>query len=133
MPPASYTLDKAGVAVSAVCLLHCLALPLVALAIPAAEQWLGDAVDHRVHWTLLAIAAPISAAALGLGAWRTGFLRWLLLGAAGLATMLCGLLHVFGVTSEDLLTVIGVTILACAHAGNWTTGHRHAPAAGGAR
>ena len=60
-------LDRAGVAISAVCLVHCPALPLIAAALPAVDAWVDAETHHRIHWALLALALPISLAALITG------------------------------------------------------------------
>jgi hypothetical protein len=120
----STRLDSAGIAISIVCLLHCLALPVLVVLVPALDVYFPERSDHVVHWWLLAIAAPVSLVALGWGARNLGQLRWLLLGACGLVAMLAGVLHVFGAQGERAATAVGVTLLAMAHGGNWFAVHR---------
>ena len=118
------TLDRAGVAISAVCLVHCLALPLVAALLPAVDAWVDPATHHRIHWALLALALPISLAALVSGARRHGRYRWLALGSVGLGSMLLGVLGWLGAENEVPITIAGVSLLAAAHVGNWRARHR---------
>ena len=120
-------LDALGLTISVVCLVHCLALPIIALLIPAFTLGLDPRVDHTFHWVLLAFAVPVSTLALWRGATRSGNQRWLKLGSIGLAIMLIGVLNLFGVGSEVPLTMAGVVMLAIAHAKNfaYSIGHRH--------
>ena len=118
-------LDAAGLAISGICLVHCLALPLVAVLVPAAAFGFDHDTDHAFHWVLLGLAAPISSLALWRGAVRTSNWRWLKLGSVGLLLMLLGVLHVFGANSEVAVTMFGVTLLAFAHVKNFLqTYHR---------
>ena len=118
-------LDALGLAISAICLVHCLALPVIALLVPALSFGFGPETDHSFHWLLLALAAPISTLALWRGAARSADRRWLKLGSVGLVIMLIGVLHVFGAESEVPLTMLGVVLLAIAHVKNFATAHAH--------
>jgi len=122
--PEQTKLDGAGLVISFVCLVHCLALPVLAALVPTLGIWLSPLEDHRVHVWLLAIAAPVSLAALTLGARRLGTLRWLMLGSVGLGGMLAGVLPIAGGEYERALTTAGVSLLGVAHLGNWTLLHR---------
>ena len=74
--------DLGAVTVSGICVVHCAALPLLMTLAPVAGvYWLSD---HVVHWTLMALALPLSL----VGLWQ-GFRRhasWLvpLIGALGM-------------------------------------------------
>ena len=118
-------LDSLGLMLSAVCLVHCLALPLAAILIPAFSLGFDEETDHAFHWWLLAFAVPISSLALWRGAVRTGDRRWLQLGSAGLLLMLLGVLHAAGPRSEVPLTMVGVVLLAIAHVRNFAHSNRH--------
>jgi hypothetical protein len=125
MPSSDHNpLDSAGLFISFVCLVHCLALPVVVAVVPAAGLWLSPEDDHLAHVWLLAIAAPVSLTALFLGMRRLALWRWLGIGSIGLAMMLLGVLPVADDAYERALTVIGVSLLGIAHLGNWTTLHR---------
>jgi MerC mercury resistance protein len=113
-------LDALGLGISIVCLVHCLALPLAALLLPALALRLDHATDHQLHWGLLALAAPISTLALWRGARCHGTWTWLKLAVGGLSLMLLGVLHVFGARSEVAMTLLGVVLLAIAHVRNIT-------------
>ncbi|MFM8354784.1 MAG: MerC domain-containing protein [Gammaproteobacteria bacterium] len=114
--------DKAAITLSAVCLLHCLALPVALLLAPT----LGPAVlgtESPVHWLLLALATPVSAYALWHGYSEHGRRMAPLLGAIGIVIMFTAVSHVFDRALETLLTVAGVTVLLVAHAMNLRHGH----------
>jgi len=111
-------LDALGLAISIVCVVHCLALPLAALLLPALALRLDHGTDHQLHWLLLALAAPVSSLALWRGARRHHSWTWFKLGAGGLVLMLLGVLHAFGARSEVAVTMAGVSLLALAHVRN---------------
>lgn len=120
--PTPAWLDGAAIGASALCLVHCLGLPLVAIATPALAAWLG--AEEQVHAALLLLAAPLALLALGRG-WRAHHAPLPpLLGLSGLLLMASALAW------HDLdqpLTVAGVTLLAGAHLLNWRL-HRRAHA-----
>jgi hypothetical protein len=114
-PPAdSLPLDAAAAALSSLCLLHCLLLPLTLALAPA----LAGSVLHSplwLHWALLALAAPVSTYALWRGAELHGDpLPWRL-AALGFAMMAAGALAHGSAPAEALLTVAGGLVVAAAH------------------
>lgn len=108
-----------GIAVSAslLCLVHCLALPVLVLSLPA----LGVFVTHSrvIHVLLLALAVPLGVWALARGRQRAGWLP-VLLGLAGFALMGSALL--LPEPGERWLTIAGVNLVAIAHWRNWRAG-----------
>jgi len=81
------------VSASGLCLLHCLALPLIIAALPS----LGGAVaGSGTHWVLLAFALPVS--------------LWVLTR---------GVVFYEGHSAERILTVAGVSFVAAAHLVRW--------------
>jgi hypothetical protein len=114
-----HRLDAVGLAISGICLVHCLALPLLAVLLPAFALGFGAEGDRIFHWALLGLAVPISTLALWRGAARSRYWRWLQVGTAGLVLMLIGVLHVFGANSEVPITACGVALLAIAHVKNF--------------
>lgn len=112
--------DGWAIGLSGLCLVHCLALPVVALAAPAA---LGL---ERYHWEAH-VAFLVTAVALTLLAFAPGKLhgqalrrskRAMSLAGIGLAFMLSALIGPLH-HQETLLTTIGVLVLASAHMLNW--------------
>jgi hypothetical protein len=116
-------MDASAIGLSALCLVHCLALPALALALPFLGAW---AHAEWVHVAFICAAAPIALTALV--DWRT--LRphawaFVALAALGLGLMLAGALEVPSAGWERPLTVIGGVILATAHILNWRRRHAH--------
>ncbi|MEM6857502.1 MAG: MerC domain-containing protein [Pseudomonadota bacterium] len=103
--------DRAAVGLSVLCILHCLALPILAVSLPIAAI---AAEAEWVHWmfAVLAVAASGSVALWGHGARNPGFLIPVSLGAV----LIIGALFAegFGV-DETLPTVIGGVLIAFAH------------------
>jgi hypothetical protein len=112
------SLDLSAVGLSFLCVLHCLALPALALVLPT----LGAVADIEwLHLALLALAAPIALIAFvgpRAGGPRD---RWMLaLAVAGLALMLAA------IPARDWdrpLTLAGGATLALAHLANWRRRH----------
>jgi hypothetical protein len=116
--------DSAGIMLSGVCLLHCLAAPAIAAVIPALAFAGGHQWDYAVHWSLLLVAAPVSAWTLRQGRKSHGRNRWVVLGAMGLLLMLSGVVLHTPAHTERWLTVAGVLVLAAAHVLNWLAAAR---------
>lgn len=107
--------DRAGMWVSVVCMLHCLALPVGAILLPFAAR---EALHDPAHWVLFALAFPLALVAF-VGGWRQHG-RWLpgALGALGVTLLVVALtLH----SLETVLSVLGGLVLVGAHLLN----HRH--------
>lgn len=107
-------LDKAAVALSGLCLLHCLALPLVIVLLP----FLNEVAVDQWHAPMLLVVIPVSVFAFALGFRRHGNRSVLTTGAVGMLLMVIGgtLAHYFlGLTADRLLTITGAVVLAAAH------------------
>ena len=112
-------IDRAGVLLSTLCLVHCVAgLVLVSLL------GIGGSVllNPRIHEVGLALAVVIGAIGLGMGALRHRRLMVLAVGASGLMLMSAGLMVPDG-PGEAALTMLGVALLASAHI--WNLRHAH--------
>jgi len=112
--------DAWAIGLSGLCLVHCLALPLVALAAPAA---LGLEQFHsEFHLAFLSVAAVLTISAFwpgqvhGVDVRRSK--RAMALAGIGLTVMLSALIGPLH-DHETALTTIGVLILAFAHVLNW--------------
>jgi len=104
-------LDRFGVLLSGLCMLHCLAGLLLVAGLGLGGQFLFAPVIHRVG---LALAIAVGAVTLVLGMVRHRDPRPMQVGAAGLAVMTVALFVGHG-TEEALLTIAGVALLAWAH------------------
>jgi len=123
MKRSSNLLDAGAIALSSLCLLHCLALPLLAAALPLLGAW---AEAEWVHALFVAIAAPVTVFAL----WRAHRQHRLpalamASAAAGLGLLLGGALGWPSHASETPMTVAGSLLLAATHVWNAWRRHRH--------
>lgn len=113
-------LDTSAVILSGICLLHCLALPVLLTLVPLAGVNLLD--ETTFHLVMLVIVLPISVVALTIGCLQHKDRATLLLGTLGLgilgATAFFG--HDwFGLTGERVVTSFGGLVLAAAHIQNF--------------
>jgi hypothetical protein len=116
--------DSAGLMLSGICLAHCLAAPAIVAVVPALALGMNHEIDRAVHWTLLAVALPISLWTFRQGLRSHGQGRWLMVGLVGLSFMVAGVLLHTPSHGEMWLTVAGVVILAGAHVMNWLSAAR---------
>lgn len=99
------------------CLVHCLALPLIAAAIPALACVLD--LPESLHLVLLLFAVPVSAYALVHGYRHHGKVLPALFGGVGLGLLTAGVFAASSEAMETALTVGGGLLLATAHLRNW--------------
>lgn len=113
-------LDASAITLSGLCLIHCLALPALAVVLPLAGL---RAEQEWVHQVFALSALPVTAFAMTRpfhdGA-RTSFI---LLAGTGLA-LLIGAAFIEGLHDfETPLTVTGALLLATAHIRRWRRQH----------
>lgn len=106
--------DRAGVMLSGLCLLHCLAGLLAVSVLGLGGELLLSPVWHRAGLVLAIVIAVIG---LGLGAQRHGSRKPIIWGGTGIALMTAALLVDHGLL-EALLTIAGVALVAFAHIWN---------------
>ena len=112
-------MDRAGILLSSLCLVHCVAgLVLVTLLGIGG----GVLLDPRIHEVGLMLAVVIGGIGLGMGAMRHRKPKLLAVGCAGLSLMALGLVVPDGPV-EAGLTILGVSLLASAHL--WNLRHAH--------
>ena len=119
--------DVSAIGLSALCLVHCLLLPVVAALLPVLAA-AGEA--EWMHLLFVVLAVPLATAAL----WRAHGLRplpgpLLALAGTGITGLLAGALGWPSEALETPLTVAGGVLLASAHVWNWR--RRPHPACGG--
>lgn len=126
MKTGSELYDRSAIGVSLLCMVHCLAMPVLALLFPLGI--FATFAHNHWHWLFLAAAAPVSLLAI----WRTDpslrdrrFVGGVLFGIAMLAT---------GVAVHDhrlqiILTLIGAISLFGAHLLNLRRNLKRATAA----
>lgn len=104
-------MDRFGIALSGLCLLHCVAGLLLVALLGLGGQWLLAPEIHRYG---LALAIAIGVVTIGLGTLRHGRRFPLTLAMAGFALMAAALGVGHGV-GEAVLTICGVALVASAH------------------
>nr|WP_295107428.1 MerC domain-containing protein [uncultured Caulobacter sp.] len=116
-PSKAKALDLSAVGLSALCLVHCLALPGLALLLPVLGFW---AQAEWVHVAFILAAAPVAVLAfVDLKTWRPRSRPMIVVASAGLALMLAGALEFPVAGYERPLTVLGGLLLAGAHIASW--------------
>lgn len=104
-------LDRMAVTLSGFCVVHCVATIILLGTLTSVGHLFAD---PRIHEVGLLCATLLGAVALGGGLWRHKRMLPAAIGIPGLAFMASALLVRHGVT-EAVLTVIGVSFVACAH------------------
>ncbi len=119
-------LDGFAVTASLLCLIHCLMLPALLVALPVLATMLT--VPKSVHAIAFALALPTSALAIAAG-YRRHRLRWPFVAAAsGLALLGVGAFAIDAEIVERAVSSVGALLLALAHVGNWHALSHRAPA-----
>jgi hypothetical protein len=104
-------LDRMGLIVSGLCVVHCLAGLFLIGLLGIGGGLLLDPAIHRVG---LMLAVVIGAATIGANALRHGHRLPLALGATGLLLMAAAILSDHG-AGEAVMTIAGVALVASAH------------------
>lgn len=111
--PANW-LDGAAVGLSALCLIHCLALPLVVAGLPFLAQF----AEGHLHAQMLIVVVPLSILALGLGFRHHRNRKIVLAGVAGMTLLSIGATYAhghWGLVADRAFTIAGALVLATAH------------------
>jgi hypothetical protein len=106
--------DRAAVMLSGLCLLHCLALPFLIMAMPVLSEVSGE----HLHAQMLVVAVPVSVIALTIGFRRHANRYVLAFGIIGLLLLVIGgtVAHsYYGVVADRTLTIAGALLLAVTH------------------
>ncbi|MET3826855.1 hypothetical protein ABIC16_002548 [Sphingomonas sp. PvP055] len=115
-------LDRAAMAGSALCMVHCLALPILLAAVPAISAIV--AIPESFHRWVLLFAAPAAAIALVSGYARHAAPLPLGVGAIGIGLMALGAFGVPEGPVEIGMTIMGGMLVAFAHVANLRLRHR---------
>jgi cytochrome c biogenesis factor len=108
--------DQIAIALSALCIVHCLVVPIVVAVLPIAVVSLGG--TGHFHALMLWLVLPTSVLGIGLGlrVHRRSLIA--LLAVCGLAALVAAALwgHAsWSTTLETLVSVVGSLVLATAH------------------
>lgn len=121
--------DRVAIALSAICIVHCLAIPLLAALLPIALVGFGS--DNHFHEWMLWGVVPTSLIGFGLGLRYHGHFAVALAGAAGLGIVALAALVAHGNWQwwqEVVLSMAGSIVLVLAHWRNFVEVrrcHRH--------
>lgn len=107
----SGSMDRMAIALSGLCLVHCLATSVILAVLASAGGLLVSPVVHEIGLTL---AIMLGIVALGRGVFEHGFMMPSAVGGLGLGVM-SGALTMPHSGLETLYTIIGVAILALGH------------------
>ena len=113
-------LDTAAVLLSGVCMLHCLALPIILTILPVMNVSLLD--EKTFHLVMMVFILPVSVIALSIGCRQHKDKLTIILGTIGLLVLTVTAVFghsLFGLTGERLVTSVGGLILASAHIQNY--------------
>ena len=105
------SIDRVAIALSGLCLVHCLATSVVLAVLASAG---GLLVSPAVHEIGLTLAIMLGVVALGRGVFEHGFMMPSAVGGLGLGVM-SGALTMPHSGLETVYTIIGVAILALGH------------------
>jgi hypothetical protein len=106
-------IDGSAIVLSSLCLIHCLALPIMSAALPVAGVW---AEAEWVHRLFVLLAVPF--ALLALTSKYVGYLTGSLI-IFGFAILAAGAFVEALHDNEVALTVIGASLLAAGHGLRW--------------
>ena len=107
----SGAVDRIGIALSGLCLVHCLGSTILLAMLASAG---GMLVSPLVHEVGLVLAIALGLLALGRGVVEHGFMMPAAVGGLGLGVM-TGALTLPHDGAEVLYTIVGVSILALGH------------------
>ena len=109
-------LDRFSIGFSTLCLLHCLAVPVLVSVVPVFATF--ALADERFHLALVALVVPTSVIALCLGCRLHKSRRILICGFAGVLVLVVAAIlggqHLSEI-GETVLTVLGASVVALAH------------------
>jgi hypothetical protein len=103
--------DRLGIALSGLCLVHCLASAVFFAMLASAGGILLHPIVHEIG---LVIAIALGVIALGRGIFEHGFMMPVAIGGLGLGVM-AGALTLPHDSGEIVYTIVGVAILALGH------------------
>ena len=108
---ANGAMDRMAIALSGLCVVHCLASAIFVAVLASAGGLLLDPMIHEVGLTF---AIALGMLALGRGVVEHGFMMPSAVGGLGLGVM-TGSLTLHGDSMGTVYTVVGVAILALGH------------------
>ena len=108
--------DRIAIALSAVCIVHCLAVPVLVAVLPVAAVSFGE--GQHFHGLMLWLVIPTSVAGFGMGYRVHGSRGIVALGSAGVIVLILAAIYGHEAWRPDLeivVSVAGSLILGSAH------------------
>jgi hypothetical protein len=105
--------DAAAITASMLCMVHCLALPVIVALLPAASHFID--LPEWVHMALFVFAVPVSAYAMIVGYRLHGWRVPSILAASGLGLLGVGALGELSLLYETGISVLGSLLLLLGH------------------
>lgn len=108
--------DQVAIALSAICIVHCLAVPIIVAALPIAALSFGD--SQHFHGLMIWLVVPTSLLGFGLGYRLHHRAGLVVLGIVGIVVLGAAALYGHSVWPEALevsVSVVGSLLLAAAH------------------
>ena len=112
--------DRIAISLSAICIVHCLAVPLVVAVLPLAALGLGD--ESHFHAVMLWLVVPISVIGLVMGYREHNRAAIVVAGIVGMAVVSVAAILGHGqwpISIEVLVSLVGSVLLAGAHWANF--------------
>ena len=109
--------DGFAVTASLLCLIHCLLLPILLVALPVLATML--VVPEAFHAIAFAVAVPTSIVAMASGGARHRHYPPVILAGVGLTLLGIGAFAIDSEMTERVVTSVGAVTLATAHILNW--------------
>lgn len=120
----STRLDIYAASLCMLCMVHCVGLPLIAATLPVIAQVSGN---ELVHQSLVLLAAPVTLWLVCRAVLVETNWLFCALASSGLALLLLAAFFEAVSAQEELITVIGASVLGFAHLRRWSQ-HRCRPA-----
>ena len=115
-------LDVYAVGMCTLCLVHCIALPLLTTLLPIAGVISDNGVVHRV---LVLLAAPATIWLVYKASLERGSAGFIAMALSGLALLLIAAFVEALASFETPLTLVGATVLGFAHLQRWLRFRRY--------
>ena len=112
--------DRIAISLSAICIVHCLAVPLVVAVLPLAALGLGG--ESHFHAVMLWLVVPISVIGLVMGYREHNRAAIVIAGIVGMAVVSVAAILGHGqwpISIEVLVSLVGSVLLAGAHWANF--------------
>lgn len=112
--------DKTAIGLSFLCVIHCLAIPLLIIAVPSIAALQLDNEAFHIWMVIAVLPTSIYALLAGCKQHKNYYLLWV--GLTGLSCLLAALIFgefFLGEAGEKVLTTIGAFIIAYGHFKNY--------------